>query len=350
MRFGRQNCMRNASLLQAACAVLLLLLAVGPVVAGDAPRLSSRQQDILRELESFRPTGDSAGGVWMLSRWDTDSGLDGLVALPTAPGNAAARFKLMEDAYPEEKAVLETGGEQSRGVELLLEAADIGRCALTPEYYPEFTSVNAKQPDFSIFRQYLQALLRRAETASTRGDSAEAERCYRAALICGWHLTTDRSSSIVFVTGLIFKMRAAQGMTSLFLRTGDSRRLGLARAYSENLSGIMRAFVWKANIALGEMDGFACLPAVCRVALDDAEPFWRKEAVVRLATLRYGLPDTGAATVKRHPGWERVADEALSRVFNTDADPTVRQFALWAAQNVRPDNYAAMRHDFSALE
>ncbi|MCC8167423.1 MAG: hypothetical protein LIQ31_15110 [Planctomycetes bacterium] len=343
--------MRNVRLLQAACAVLLLF-PLAAALAGQAPVLAmtSRQQDILRELEAFRPTGAAGGGTWMLSRWDTDSGLADLVPLPTGAGNAAARFQLLEDVYREEQGILETGGEQSRGVQLLLEAADIARCELTPEYYPEFTSVNARQPDFSVFRQYLQALLRRAETASTGGDSAEAERCYRAALICGWHLTTDRSSSIVFVTGLIFKMRAAQGMTSLFLRTGDSRRLGIARAYSDSLSGIMRAFVWKANIALGEMDGFACLPAVCLVAVEDAEPFWRKEAVVRLATLRYGLPDTAGATVKRHPGWEYVADEVLSRVFNNDPDATVRQFALWAAQNVRPDNYAAMRHDFSALE
>ncbi|MCC8107645.1 MAG: hypothetical protein LIQ30_01085 [Planctomycetes bacterium] len=344
--------MRNTPILQAACAVLLVLhLAAGRTGAGQPPAMTSRQQDILRELEAFRPAGQGGdGGVWMISRWDTDAGLAGLVDLPTGPGNAAARFQLLEEVYREEQGILESGGEQSRGVELLLEAADIARSSLTPEYYPAFTSVDAKQPDFSVFRQYLQALLRRAETAAAGGDSAEAERCYRAAMVCGWHLTTDRSSSIVFVTGLIFKMRAAQGMTSLFLRTGDSRRLGLARAYSDSLSGIMRAFVWKANIALGEMDGFACLPAVCLVALQDAEPFWRKEAVVRLATLRYGLPDSGGTLVRRHPGWERVADEALSRVFNTDEDATVRQFALWAAQNVRPENYAAMRHDFSGME
>lgn len=97
------------------------------------------------------------------------------------------------------------------------------------------------------------------------------------------------------------------------------------RNYATYLGHVMRAFVWKANVALGEFDGFACLPAVIRVALEDVEPFWRKEAVIRLATLRYGVPDATGRVESRHPGFEQAADAALARVASSDPDLTVRR-------------------------
>lgn len=282
----------------------------------------------------------------MLSSWDSDAGLREVVALPGGDGNAAARFRLLEDFYPSEKGALEADGSDSRGVGALLEAADMGMCRLSPDYYPVFDNAESKQPDFQVMRLYLQALLRRAEKLTARGDLGGAERCYRAALVCGWHLTSDKSSSLVYVTGLIFKVRGSQGYANFLIRAGDPIKAERVRLYADHVGQVMRAFVWKANVALSEFDGFACLPAVIRIAAGDAEVFWRKEAVVRLATLRYGVPDAGGVVVARNPHFEQAADEALARVASGDADASVRRMAVWAAQAVTPANYAALEHRF----
>lgn len=330
---------------------LLLLLLCGCAGAGETiretPRRTARQGEIMREMESFRPSGAADPGVWMLSVWDTDDGLENLVSFPSGPDNAAAHFKTLEELYPSESASLREDGSDTRGVLALLEAADAGECRLMPEYYPEFDSAESKQPDFRVLREYLQGLLRRAEKAERAGDPRGAERCHRAALVCGRHLTNDKSSSIVFVTGLIFKMRGAQAYAAYLLRAGQAEKSALAKAYADKTAEAMRAFTWKANVALGEFNNFACLPATARIAKEDAEIFWRKEATVRLATLRYGVPDGRGTVIERDPEAERIADETLSAVAERDPDRTVRRLAVWAALRITPKNYAEMEHRFS---
>lgn len=330
--------------------VVCLLCLVWPFrhsLSGEGNSLyTPRQLEILDELLRFRPPEDADEGVWMLSVWDSDLGLSDIIPLPRGDSNAASRFYLLEDMYAAEKSSLDADGSDSRGVGALLDAAEMGMCRLSPDYYPVFDNAEAKQPDFQVVRAYLQALLRRAEKATARGDMREAERCYRAALVCGWHLTSDKSSSLVFVTGLIFKVRASQAFANFLVRSGDSARAERVRLYGERVAQLMRAFVWKANVALSEFDGFACLPAVIRIATGDAEPFWRKEAVVRLATLRYGVPDPSGTVVARHPLFEQAADEALAAMASGDPDPSVRRMVVWAANAVSPANYAAMEHRF----
>lgn len=326
---------------------LLSLWTLPSARAGQPLSMTERQEGILKELQTFRPAWVAGGDeVWMLSIWDSDAGLGNIVALPSGGGNAAASFRLLEDYYPAEASDLERGGADTRGVDALLEAAEAGECRFIPDYYPEFVSTEVKQPDFQIMRLYLQGLLRRAERSAQKGDNRDAERCYRAALLCGWHLTQDKSSSIIYVTGLIFKVRGSQAYANHLIRIGDSARADAVKRYAEVLAIVMRAFMWKANVALSEFDGFACLPAVIRIAREDAEVFWRKEAVVRLATLRYGVPDEKGVLVKRNPAYELAADEALAEAASSDADGGVRRMAIWAALHINPDNYAGMRHEF----
>ncbi len=333
--------MASRFFLQAVLSCVFLACARG--AAGE----TARQGEILRELETFRPQWAAGDGAWMLESWDTDSGLEGLVAFPSGEGNAASRFKALEEWYLSEAEELRGDGSETRGVDALLEAAEMGECRLIPDEYPEFDSAESKQPDFRVLREYLQGLLRRAEKAERAGERQLAERCYGAALLCGRHLTGDRPSSVVFVTGLIFKMRGAQGYAGYLLRAGDGERAARAKAYADRVAEAMRAFTWKANVALSEFGGFACLPATVRIAREDAEAFWRKEAVVRLATLRYGVPDGEGGVVERNVEYERIADEALSAVAGGDADRSVRRLAVWAALHVTPMGYAEMEHRFS---
>ena len=317
------------------------------VAAGEAEGEGTvRQREIIRELETFRPSWAPGSGVWMLGAWDIDIGLEALIALPSGRGNAAERFRMLEDLYPAEKEELGGGGAGTRGVDQLLEAADMEYCRFIPDYYPEFDSADAKQPDFGVMREYLKGLLNRGEKAMQAGDNRGAERCYRAAMLCGRHLMQDKSSSIIFATGLIFMRHGVQGYARYLLLTGQANKTDSVKVYAGRVEELMRAFNWKANTALSEFDGFACLPAVVRIMRDDAEVFWRKEAVVRLATLRYGVPDKAGEVVERDVRSERIADEALSEAAVRDPDESVRRLAIWLALNVTPENYVGMEHRF----
>lgn len=327
----------------ACCVVLAVAVACARCGAGE----TGRQREILRELAAFRPDWVAGDGEWMLEVWDTDLGLEALVPLPAGDDNAAAKFFLLEECYPDEKGVLgKPEGAKTRGVAALLDAAEMGTCRLIPEYYPVFDTTTVKQPDFGVMREYLQALLGRAESAVATGNQVEAKRCYRAALICGRHLTRDKSSTIVFSIGLLFKLHGAKGLARCLTRFGEHDKARLADEYAARVAVWMRALTWKANVALSETADFACLPAVVRVARHDAEAFWRKEAVVRLATLRYGVPDFAAGTVARDPAFEMLADATLSEVASADPDASIRRLAVWAAKNIRPQDYAGLRHVF----
>lgn len=351
--FGKMQPFVPVRILSVLAAVLFFFASLSPAAcsAENNQEPTPRQKEILGELGRFRPgdgQSDGVDGIWMLGTWDSDAGLDSLIPIPAGGGNAAACFKRLEELYPAEKSALEgeDGGVSTQGVDVLLEAGRMGECRLIPDYYPEFVTTDARQPDFQILRTYQRALLRRGEEAERRGDAMLAEECFRAAMICGRHLTNDKSSGLVFMTGLIFKLRGAQAYAGFLGRTGRPEQADAAKQYEEWVSTLLRAFVWKANVALGEFDNFACLPTVVRIATGDKEAFWRKEAVVRLATLRYGIPDAQNKSILRNPVFERVADQTLTDVAANDPDPTVRRLAIWVAKNVIPQNYQDMEHKF----
>ena len=337
----------RAAVLTTSVLALCLLAGVRTVPAGETAGTTPRQKEILENLHEFRPDWATGEGVWMLGSWDTDIGLERLVDLPVGPGNAAACFRRLEDVYESEAGRLGEEGFASRGVEALLEAADMAECRFVPEYYPEYDSIESKQPSYLILNHYLDALLRRADALARQGEYRDAERCYRAALVCGWHLTNDRYSNIVFVSGLRYKQLGIQ-MYGVYLKIrGDKGKSGDAEGYYDIISTLVRAWTWKSTIALGETADFACLPAIVRIATGDKEVFWRKTAVERLAVLRYGVMDLERRIVIRNPAFERVADEALSSIAARDPDPSVRRLAVQLVLEAVPPDYGDMEHRFT---
>ncbi|MDR2391643.1 MAG: hypothetical protein LBE84_08200 [Planctomycetota bacterium] len=328
-------------------AILAFSLAQG-IRAGDDVGITPRQAEILHDLSTFAPVGygSSMSVPWMLSIWDTDAGLAELTPFPAGTENAAAAFSRLEKLYPTEKDILADGGEDSGGVLELLAAARMGECRLTPEYYPDFDRLTAQQPDFAVLRSYLEALRRRAARAEREGRPAEAQEALQAILLCGRHLTRDKSTILVYMTGLIFKLRGIQDSRAFLIRTG---RIGMAEhaaAYADRLGEILRLFHWKSGSALGEMERFASLPATARIAREDAETCWRKEAILRLGIIRHGVVDKDRKIVQRHSLFERNAEIALEQAATGDPDPGVRRLAIWSALNVRPDSFVSLRHIF----
>lgn len=323
-------------------APLLLAAAVG---TGGEPELSQTQRRLLSEFAVFRPEGAEPGGVWMLETWDTDIGLERLVSLPTASGNAALHFKRLEERYPSEEEFL--GVRETAGELELLAAAELAYCRFSPDHYPEFDRTDSPQPDIRIFRAYLDSLLASAErTENEGGGAAEAERRIRAALLCGRLLTRDRSTLAVYTTGLIFKVKAAQAYELFLRRRGRDEQAVLAKAYHGRIAEVLRLMNWKAKSGLGAFEDFASLPVALEVAKRDKEPCWRAEAVIMLAIFRHGAPDEGLMEVRRNPLWEQEAEKGLAHVASADPSPAIRRLAAWSVLAVRPEMFADMSHLF----
>jgi hypothetical protein len=146
----------------------------------------------------------------------------------------------------------------------------------------------------------------------------------------------------------VFKLRGAQDYEAFLRRSGRREAADAAGRYAGAVGRLLRFLHWKSNVALGEMSGFACLPSAIRIAGEDAEACWRKEALLRLGILRHGVVDREGNRVERNPACEREAEKALSRAVEKDLRGDARRLAAWAALNVRPEMYASLRHDFSA--
>jgi hypothetical protein len=271
-------------------------------------------------------------GSWLLAEWDTDTGLEGLVLKPTQTGNAAQHFQRLDELY-RQRAKSGTGPL----VEELLQAANLDHCQFAPEFYPPFTTYSSAQPDFLVLRTALDALLTEAKRReSVEGDLNQAERHYQAALAVGRHLTSDRYTLVVYMSGIILKLRSSEAYTLFLDRRGDKERANQAREYAAYLAEVLRLFHWKARTAMGSYTDFASLPALIEIAQKDQEPCWRAEAALRLAILRHGAPDLERGEIAHQTVWEQAAEQALSDITRRDPWPSVRRLAGWAVLNINP--------------
>ncbi len=282
----------------------------------------------------------------MLDQWDTDAGLEKVVVFPTRPGNAAQHFRRLEELYAQEKDETNFVGDSS-GVLELLRAAEVAECRLSPDYYPLYETADSPQPEFMVLRSYLQDLLdSAAKQEEEYGNIGEADRRYQAALLCGRHLTSDKSTTIVYMTGLLFKLRGAQAYELFLRRQSRSADAKLLREYISRTGELIRLFHWKANSALGATNNFASLPVSVDIALRDKERCWRADAVVKLAIFRHGAPDTELKELQRNTEWENLAEKTLEQVVSNDPDPSIRKLAAWAIVNITPEYFSTMQHQF----
>ena len=331
-------------------AVLFVFLAsLPPALAGgavDGTPLSPDQQALLDEFFSLRPETAESGGVWMLAEWDSDAGLERLVEYPVKSGNAAAHFKRVDELYRANLGRPDPAAKET-GIGELLQASELAECRFSPDFYPEFDRSDSPQPDFVALRSCLQSLLASADSQERRlANPREAERRYRAALLCGRHLTRDRSSLVVYMTGVIFKLRAAQAYEAFLRRQGRMDDTDAAKAYAERIAELLRLFYWKANRALGTLEDFTSLPVALEVALLDYEPCWRAEAVIRLGIFRHGAPNQTLQEIRRDPLWEKEAEQGLIEAAAGDPAPALRRLAAWTVVNVTPEMFSNMQHLF----
>ncbi|MDR0362516.1 MAG: hypothetical protein LBJ46_07540 [Planctomycetota bacterium] len=322
-------------LLFLASAFVALPSGSGDRVGIPLPEATLDQKSILRELHQAAPSGYDGPIPWMLERWTLDLAAE-LAPEPTGPGNAAAHFRRLENLYAFEKDLLARGEEVS-GVNELLAAARCRECRLVPDFYPPFDNAGARTPDFVVLRTYLGALLLRAGELEKAGEREAARTAYEAAVTCGVHLARDGSNTVVAMTGIIFQLRAVREYGQFLDRAGMHEAAGRARRIGESLTELLRLFYWKANHALGMLEGFDSLPAAVEIALMDKDPAWRAQAVLRLGVFRHGAPD-GAGGIVVDPEWRRTAEKALEQAAAEDPDQSIRKLATWSVLHVRPES------------
>ena len=310
-----------------------------PVIPGAKPP-TPRQQTL---LDMVTPE--------FLAAWDVDDGLERLIPLPTDPGNAADFLKNLEARYAADKRPNQvTVPADAAGVEDFLKAGRTAECRLVPDVYPAVVAGDVAQPDYVVIVVYARAALDLAERLTRDGRSAEAEAVFHATLNVGRHLTIRSPSLIVYMAGLSCKDRAA-GRYARFLR--DHRRHDESRAMEEYVRVLRERRLLlsaKAQVCLGEFQGFNCLHATARIALFDKSLFWRQEAVIRLGVLRWGAPNAFRTDGDDKPYLEHdqplqaLAQETLRLVSENDSEPSLRQLAVWSYQHLTPERFVELRH------
>ncbi len=284
---------------------------------------------------------------------DSNKGLEKLITLPQREGNAATHYAKLETLYPQDRKNEDPKDPSVRyngqGIREILAAVRLRECRLTPDYYPRMSQGTAKQPDFIVFETYAAALLDLAEEYENRGEVEKADAVYHSAFIYGWHMTQDRSSLIAYLIGLDVKLNAAKKYSSFLQRRMKMQASGAALEYYQYLLRLQRAVYRKARVQLGDFRRFNCLYALIRVAEKDTEAFWRQEAVLRLGVLRHGAPSAARDAIDNDEYFQQVAEDALTKVAETDPAPWVRQLALWTVKNVDHERFAQLRQGTSVM-
>jgi hypothetical protein len=323
--------------------VLLLLLTIlsAPLAAADAPATATQAEETGRmsplQARLYRSVD--------LERFSPSLPLEGLVRLPTEAGNAADHYAKLETLYLREKHEDGMGVPiDSEGVMEILAASRIRDCRLTPTWYPHMSVGTARQPDLLVYHAYLEALLEAAERLEDAGNLKGASTVHQAGIVWGWHFMNDRSSLVTFLLGLSIQAKAGEAYADFLKRNMHVQKGRKVDDYVEAIGDLRRRTFVKANIHLGDMANFHCLFSAIRVAKEDADYFWRQEAVLRLGVFQHGAPDTiqgGLVTNAAHQETARAALAAIAAAG--DERPWIRELAAWTGENMTPERYAEIR-------
>ncbi|GHV23825.1 hypothetical protein AGMMS49959_18270 [Planctomycetales bacterium] len=273
-----------------------------------------------------------------LGKIDTDTGIEKLTGLPAGAGNAADFYGKLEEYYaadrvaPDKPAVKTDGA----GVAAIFKAVAVRNCSLTPQYYPALTSAEIKQPDLVVFLAYARALIDRAKELEDRQNVKGADTVYRCALIFGWHLTQQPESLLVETLGLRIKALAANEYARFLQRQLDPREK-FAREYFDLLMHAENLLERKLGYFLGNTLAFNSLYSAVRIATEDADPAWRREAILRLGVYRHGAPGSDGKIIFTDPAKQKDAEAALIYLGEKDPEATNRQLAVWVVNKLTPE-------------
>lgn len=277
-----------------------------------------------------------------LQKIDTDAGLDKITGLPTGAGNAAAHYAKLEQLFATDRENPQSLRMKPRcqGVSEIFKAVMIRDCRLSPEFYPALTSGEVKQPDMLVFLAYAGALIDLAKELENKQDFKGAELVYRSGLIFGWHLTQHPESLLVFSIGIRIKGLVAKAYSQFLFRKTDLTRQKAVDAYYEMLGHAQSKLERKLSYFLGNTLAFNSLYSAIRIATEDQDVFWRREAVIRLGVYRHGAPGSSGEIIFTDPERQKSADAVLTHIAESDSDDACRELAAWVIKHLTPEKFA----------
>lgn len=279
-----------------------------------------------------------------LQKIDSDSGLEKITGLPTGPGNAAVHYAKLEQLFQEDRENEKSFKLKlrSKGIAEIFKAVMIRECRLSPEFYPALTSGEVKQPDMIIYLAYAQGLLDLAKELENKQDFRGAEMVYRSGLIFGWHLTQAPESLLVLSLGIRIKGMITREYAQFLQRQLSFQRHELAQAYFTNLQHAQTTLERKLRYFLGNTLVFNSLYSAIRIATEDQDPAWRREAIIRLGVYRHGAPGSDGKIIFTDPERQKHADAALTWIAERDPIPTNRELAVWVINKLTPEKFVHM--------
>lgn len=319
--------------------VSVVLLLSACLFAGEAT--NDFTNPLLPPAEKMTKPQSTLARAVPLKKIDSDSGLEKLTGFPTGAGNAAQHYAKLEELFKTDRVDEKSLALKPRasGISEIFKAVTLRECKFTPDFYPPLTAGTAKQPDVLVFLSYAQALLELAKELENKQDFKGAGLIYQSGLIFGWHLTQNPESLLVLMLGVRIKgMFAKRYGEFARLQYGfDNPREKAASAYFTLLTHAQTMFERKLGYFLGNTLAFNSLYSVIRVATEDEDQAWRREAIVRLGVYRFGAPGSGGEIIYTDAERQKAAEQALAQIAEKDANATNRELAVWAINKLTPE-------------
>ncbi len=333
---------RRYKVLTTICCTGLLLFGVTTCVSAQDNQTNSDQT---RATASATPRQNMLLASVEIGPWIVPIKIGDLVSAPTKAGNAATFYAKLEQLFPQDRTAEDSFEVKTdaKGIDEILEGAQIRNSQLTPDFYPYMDNGTSLQPDLIVFQSYLFGIISKAKALEDQADYSAADKTYQATVIWGAHLLAERPNLVTYLIGLSIEAHATKEYARFLQRRLDISKSMAMHEYHEKLLSLRKRTLIKTSVYLGEFRNFNCLFSTIKVATEDPEPMWRQEAVLRLGVLRHGAPSTEDNILLKDKNLQAMAEEALKLVAEKDPKEWIRKLAVWSIQNVTPERFSQMR-------
>ena len=288
-------------------------LAVERVVVSNAGYPTASQDETAMRFEA---------AMEILKKIGPTGSID-LVEAPTPlSGNAANDYKELIRLYPSEMGaggIAPTAG----GVQVLLRAATRSVSGLLELYRGDFPAGSKDERSavpWDMFRDYVEAAIRKGRLLETEDDVKSAENVYRAVIALGRQITRERGGFQFVHWGATFEKRGAEELARMLpgnRRAEKEQTAALASLLSRRLDTLQTALN-----CLDKMEDYNSLSAAIVAARRDDDPVFKPLAVSTLSILAFKGAPANAEAMKagedlvlvKNPLMQKIALEVLVEI------------------------------------
>lgn len=274
-----------------------------------------------------------------LQKIDTDKGLEKLTGFPDGAGNAAEDYAKLEELFNTDKlpGKFIQLKNNPQGLKEIFNATSKKECKFAPKYYPFMDKGTVKQPDIIVFLTYLNSMMDIAEKLEGKGDIKGAEAVYRRALIYGWHLTQDPTSTVCLLIGVAIKRESAQKYSEFLFRKMDMKGSDQAREYMEYLEEVGFKYRRIEEFYLTSVTNFNSLFSTIKIATESEEKVWRQYAILILGLYRHGVVSSDGQIIQTDEKMQKYAENALTYIVENGKTQSEKELAAWVIKTLTPE-------------